>query len=354
MVQDGEDLSHGKSIWGLKSLRSLGIFMVLLVLCLCYYILPYEFSDTWTSTVGLFIKDDNVSLTTPSAVTTQEPWKPPEPYCVAYPGKYHFIVNEPEKCQKENPFVVLLIPVAPSNKAARDAVRSTWGTEKLVGDKVVTLLFLLGVSTSNDSQKLHEDLLKESEQYHDIVQSDFWDSYYNLTIKTMIMMEWLTAYCQNTSYVMKVDSDIFLNVKNLVNLLQSAPKQNYMSGLVARGAVVLRNPNSKWYLPKTTFAPDFYPPYALGLGYVFSIDLSQKLVEAAQLVKPVYIEDVYLGLCMQHLRIGLTNPPNGGLFNVFPVDYNRCRYSKLVATTTRSLNDQVVFWKELQKPGPYC
>ncbi|TRY71451.1 hypothetical protein DNTS_011724 [Danionella cerebrum] len=353
MVQDSEELSLGQSTLGPRSLRSYAAFAVLLVLCLSYYVLPSDFPSTWTTTVRLFLKQEetNVSLNTAIPV---EPWKPPEPYCVAYPQKYHFIINESEKCQKENPFVVLMIPVSPNNLEAREAVRSTWGTERLVGDKRVSVFFVLGLPTSEDKEKLQEDLLKESEKYHDLIQSNFWDSYNNLTIKTMVILEWLTVYCQNATFAMKVDSDIFLNVKNLIHLLLAAPKQNYMSGLVARGAVVLRNPNSKWYLPKTVYAPDFYPPYALGLGYVFSMDLPQKLVGAAQLIKPVYIEDVFLGLCMQHLRISLTDPPNGALFNVFPVIYNRCRYSQLIATTTHSLKDQVEFWKDLQRPGPYC
>ncbi|KAK7175719.1 hypothetical protein R3I93_000094 [Phoxinus phoxinus] len=339
--------------------RSYVIFTILLILSLCYYIIVYENSETWTATVSLFFPETfhnkiNVSQTTVSGGISAEPWKPPEPYYVAYPNNYSFVINEPEKCQKENVFLVLMIPVAPGNMAARDAIRSTWGTEKLVADKIISVLFLTGLPTSQDSEKLQEDLLQESEKYHDILQSDFWDSYYNLTIKTVVMLEWLSAYCQNASYAMKIDSDMFLNVKNLVNMLLPAPKQNYMTGLVARSAMVLRNPHSKWYLPITVYSPALYPPYALGLGYVFSLDLAGKLVKAAQLVKPVYIEDVYIGMCMNHLGIALTDPPDGSLFNVFPVDYNRCRYSKLIATTTRSLQNQVDFWRDLQTPGPYC
>ncbi|XP_016396329.1 beta-1,3-galactosyltransferase 2 [Sinocyclocheilus rhinocerous] len=360
MVEDCEQQSHGQSSSGCRSLRSFFIFTIFLVLFLCYYIVPNELSESWAVAVGLFLPEKfttkmvNDSLNTVPTVTSVEPWKPPEPYCVAYPHKYNLVLNEPEKCQRENPFVVLMVPVAPSNSATRDAIRSTWGSERLVGDKTVSILFLLGLPTSEERETLQQNLLRESEKYHDLIQSDFWDSYFNLTIKTMVMLEWLTVYCPNTSYAMKVDSDVFLNVKTLVSMLLSTPKQNYMTGLVARNAVVLRDPHSKWYLPKTVYEPPFYPPYALGLGYVFTLDLPEKLVKAAQRVKPVYIEDVFLGLCMTHLGIALTNPPDGSLFNVFPVEYNRCRYSKLIATTTRSLRDQVEFWKDLQRPGPYC
>ncbi|XP_039546918.1 beta-1,3-galactosyltransferase 2-like [Pimephales promelas] len=376
------------------------IFSILVILAMCYYVIVNENSETWKATIGVLFqktfhnKTSSETLNTvtrgivspttvtrgivspttvtrgivspttvtrgivsPTTVTrgiSAAPWKPPDPYYVAYPHKYSFVINEPEKCQKENTFVVLIIPVSPGNVAARDAIRSTWGSEKVVADKTVSLLFLIGWPTSEDSEKLQEDLLRESEKHHDILQSDFWDSYYNLTIKTAVMLEWLSAYCQNAQYAMKIDSDMFLNVKNLVNLLLPAPKQNYMTGLVARNAMVLRDPHSKWYLPITAYSPFHYPPYALGLGYVFSLDLAGKLIEAAQHVKAVYIEDVFVGMCMKHLGIDLTNPPDGSLFNVFPVDYNRCHYSKLIATTTRSLENIVNFWRDLQTPGPYC
>lgn len=275
-------------------------------------------------------------------------------YHVAYPCKYNYILNESERCQNDKPFLILMVPVAPNNREARDAIRNTWGSEKMVMDKVVSLFFLLGLPGHERREELQQKILQESGEHHDIIQSNFLDSYKNLTIKTMVIMEWLATYCQNATYAMKIDSDMFLNVYTLVNMLLQAPRENYMTGLVAKGAIVLRNPNSKWFLPKYVFPEDFYPPYALGLGYVLSLDLPNKLIKGAKHVKAVYIEDVFLGLCMRYLGIPFTSPADHSLFNVFPVPYNRCRYSKLIATTTHSLQEQVNSWKDLKKPGPPC
>ncbi|XP_038557940.1 beta-1,3-galactosyltransferase 1-like [Micropterus salmoides] len=301
------------------------------------------------------------ATTTTSVATQKEPVPPapvpyvsPGPYLVEYPYKYHFVINEPKRCEQKKPYVVLMVPVAPHNKAHRDIIRSTWGGESLVLDKVVTLFFLLGLHIGEGAEQLQKELLQESTEHQDLIQSNFLDCYKNLTIKTMVMLEWLDTHCSSASYAMKIDSDMFLNVAKLINMLLDAPKTNYMSGLVARGGVVLRDRNSKWYVPEEIYPGSVYPRYALGLGYVLSLDLPKKLVEASRHIKAIYIEDVYLGLCMQHLGIPPTDPPDWGYFQVFPVQYSRCAYSKLIATTTHEHSDRVWAWKDFKKPGPYC
>lgn len=287
-----------------------------------------------------------------SVVPIPIPYVSPGPYVVEYPHEYHFIINEPQKCEQEKPFVVLMVPVAPLNRKHRDVIRSTWGSVSSASGQTVRLFFILGLQVGD--KQLNDQLLQESREHHDLLQADFLDCYKNLTIKTMVMLEWLNAHCSGASYAMKVDSDMFLNVPNLVSMLLNAPKTKYMTGLVAEGAQVLRDPSSKWYLPEELYPQSHYPRYALGLGYVLSSDLPKKLIEASRHVKPLYIEDVYLGLCMQYLGIPPTSSPNWNDFNVFPVPYNRCAYSKIVVTTTFSGTDRVWVWKDFKKPGPYC
>ncbi|XP_056134950.1 beta-1,3-galactosyltransferase 1-like [Lampris incognitus] len=275
-------------------------------------------------------------------------------YLVEYPSEYHFVINQPRKCQQQNPFLVLMVPVAPQNRADRDVIRSTWGSERVVLGKAVSLFFLLGQPTVDGADQIQQQVRQESEEKRDLLQADFLDCYKNLTIKTMVMLEWLDAHCSTASYAMKIDSDMFLNLQNLVKMLLNAPKENYMTGLVAQGASVLRQPTSKWFLPADLFPESQYPPYALGLGYILSLDLTTKLVEASRHVKALYIEDVYLGLCMRYLHILPTNPKDWNWFHVFPLAYSRCAYSKIIATTTASETDRVSIWKDFKRPGPFC
>uniref|UniRef100_A0A3Q4BNK9 Hexosyltransferase n=1 Tax=Mola mola TaxID=94237 RepID=A0A3Q4BNK9_MOLML len=321
-------------------------------ICLCYGICICLFN--LTSATGIGVSHRAADARTTSAPTTPVPYKSPGPYLVEYPYRYHFIINEPTKCQQQKPFVVLVVPVAPHNRADRDIIRRTWGSESSALDKVVTLVFLLGLRSGEEAEKIQDQLLEESKEHGDLIQSNFLDCYKNLTIKTMVMLEWLDAYCPSAAYAMKIDSDMFLNVPNLVRMLADAPRTNYFTGLVTKSGLVLRDPKSKWYIPAEIYPEPVYPPYALGLGYVVSLDLQKKLVEASSHVLPIYIEDVFLGMCMKNLGIPLTEPPKWNYFNVLPVSYSRCAYSKLVATTTHQHADRVKDWEDFKKPGPYC
>ena len=55
---------------------------------------------------------------------------------------------------------------------------------------------------------------QESQIFHDIVVEDFVDSYHNLTLKTMMGMRWIATFCEHAQYVLKADSDVFVNMEN--------------------------------------------------------------------------------------------------------------------------------------------
>lgn len=285
----------------------------------------------------------------------------PGSYYVAYPGNYTFVVSNTPACKNSTPFLLLVVPVAPDGRAARDAIRGTWGSKKLVLGHLVETLFMLGQSGGADAAEQQEELRRESQQYRDLVQIDFLDSYRNLTIKTMMTLEWLTANCPRASYVMKVDSDVFLHVENLVRLLldSSTAKRNYMTGLVWWHNKVLRSPFNQFYMPRHVVPEPEYPPYPLGMSYVMSMDLPAKILGVSPQIKAVFIEDVYLGMCLKRLGIPPTDPPEDTLFLLDPLHpLSDCSLSKLIATTTKSLQQMVDYWQRVSeaqaKSGNMC
>ncbi|XP_017568692.1 beta-1,3-galactosyltransferase 2-like isoform X2 [Pygocentrus nattereri] len=273
-------------------------------------------------------------------------------YHEAYPHNYGFIIDEPDKCEQENPFLVLMVPVAPHELEARNAIRSTWGNERVVQNKNITVVFSLGLP-GIEAEKQQEELRLESQQYHDLIQSDFMDTYINLTIKTMVIMDWLATRCPQASYAMKIDSDMFLNLENLMSLLlrPDTPKENYMTGKVMWNRPVIRDKNSKWYVPKELYDEDYYPTYLLGMGYVFSNDLSRKIVEVSKEIKPFNIEDAYVGACVEQIGISPSDPPNPFQFkDYFSGKYKREEFASVITTILHSPQQLITFWQDLKGP----
>uniref|UniRef100_A0A673KTN7 Hexosyltransferase n=1 Tax=Sinocyclocheilus rhinocerous TaxID=307959 RepID=A0A673KTN7_9TELE len=261
---------------------------------------------------------------------------------VAHPSNYHFILDEPDKCS-QNPFLVLMVPVAPQQVDARNAIRSTWGNESSVQGKAVLTLFLVGLTGGPEAQ---QQLEEESRQHRDLVQSNFVDSYFNLTIKTMVIMDWLATRCPQANFSMKVDSDMYIGLENLMTLLlaPNTPRQNYITGHLMWNQNVIRNKNSKWYVPKELYPEPKYPTYVLGMAYVFSNDLPPKIVEASEAIKPFNIEDAYVGACLKRLGINPSGAPDPSQFQTYMNNPKSHDLSKLITTIAGSPEKVVEFW----------
>nr|XP_057901994.1 beta-1,3-galactosyltransferase 2-like [Doryrhamphus excisus] len=275
-------------------------------------------------------------------------------YHQAYPRNYRFIIDVADVCKNNTPFLMLIVPVAPGNVEARDAIRHTWGKENVVQGQTVQTFFMLGLAGGAvQQQKLHQ----ENELHHDLIQSNFADTYLNLTIKTMVIMEWLATRCPTATYAMKVDSDMFLNINNLVLMLQrpGIPKSNYLTGMIMWDIPVIRDKSSKWYVPVELYPNPKYPTYALGMGYVFSNDLPPKFVEISKTITPFNIEDAYIGMCMSKLGLSPTPPPDSSQFRAYNTHYNRCEYSRIITYILSSPQQLVNYWVDLKSnPGPPC
>ncbi|XP_072544572.1 beta-1,3-galactosyltransferase 2-like [Salminus brasiliensis] len=266
---------------------------------------------------------------------------------------YNYIVNEAEKCQEADPFLVLLIAVTPQYVKARDAIRQTWGNESIAGGLGLVRLFLLGVVEGNqglDSQ-LQRSIAAESQRYHDIIQQDYIDSYNNLTIKTMMGTHWVATYCPGASYVMKTDCDMFVNTEYLIHKLLNPsvpPRRKYFTGYLMRGYAPNRNKHSKWYMPAELYASERYPTFCSGTGYVFSGDMAHMIYGASLKIRRLHLEDVYVGLCLAKLGVEPVPPPNEFLFNHWRVSYSSCKYSHLITSHQFLPTELMKYWHHLQ------
>ncbi|XP_016378371.1 beta-1,3-galactosyltransferase 1-like [Sinocyclocheilus rhinocerous] len=284
----------------------------------------------------------------PRGTTVEQTTDIPIYHHVAHPRNYHFTLDEPDKC-KQDPFLVLMVPVAPHQLEARNAIRSTWGNESSVQGKAVLTLFLVGLTGGAEAQ---QQLEEESRQHRDLLQSNFVDSYCNLTIKTMVIMDWLATRCSQAAYAMKVDSDMYINLENMMSLLLSpnTPRQNYVTGYLMWDRPVIRDKNSKWYVAEELYPEPKYPTYLLGMGYVFSNDLSEKIVEASKEVKAFNIEDAYVGACLRQLGVAPSSPPDPSQFRAYLGQYNREDFLRVITTILGSPQQLIDIWKDVKRP----
>ncbi|KAG8432397.1 hypothetical protein GDO86_016876 [Hymenochirus boettgeri] len=260
------------------------------------------------------------------------------------PHSFEFIINEPEKCGNNgSPFLVILISTTHKEFDARQAIRETWGNESnFKGIKLVTL-FLLG---KNSDPVLNQMVEQESQIFHDIVVEDFIDSYHNLTLKTLMGMRWVATFCSKAKYVMKTDSDIFVNMDNLIYKLlkpTTKPRRRYFTGYVINGGPI-RDVRSKWYMPRDLYPESNYPPFCSGTGYIFSADVAELIYKTSLHTRLLHLEDVYVGLCLRKLAI---HPFQNSGFNHWKMAYSLCRYRRVITVHQIGPEEMHRIWNDM-------
>nr|XP_002739735.1 PREDICTED: uncharacterized protein LOC100373738 [Saccoglossus kowalevskii] len=210
------------------------------------------------------------------------------------PHDYVYLINEPEKCSvfdSTQELTILLGIVSRARESQiRHIIRSTWGSKYHHGNVRVVSVFMIGTE-SNGENKIAE----ESYLYGDIIQENIKENYKNLTLKTIMLLKWASTYCTRVDYVIKIDTDVFLNVDNMVELLKYAPRTSFYLGETKVETHPIRQPRSKWYTPVDAWIESTYPPYNDGHAYVMSIDVVQKAYHASMTSVLFPWEDVYIG-----------------------------------------------------------
>lgn len=269
---------------------------------------------------------------------------------------YGYVINEPDKCKDSNPFLILLITVEGWRKEARQAIRQTWGKEDFLPGVRILRLFFLGKDQgwNDDGQR---SLVEESQMFHDIIQHDYLDIYYNLTTKVINGLNWISTYCPNASYVMKTDSDMFVNTEHLVYRIlkpDGPPRLNYFTGYLMTNGSPIRNLDSKWYVPPEEYPEESYPLFCSGTGYVFSGDLARKIVQVSPNIRWIRLEDAFVGLCLDKLGVLPVAPPKDSDFSPLRVIYSDCVYNQIVTSHFFSPGDLRYFWNRLQQNKHTC
>lgn len=91
-------------------------------------------------------------------------------------------------------------------------------------------------------------MLDESMKYGDVIVENFIDMYYNLTLKSIMLLKWVKFNCPTARYIMKVDDDVYLNVENVFKIVGSEESvaTNVLLGKLYTTERPDRRLDSKW------------------------------------------------------------------------------------------------------------
>ncbi|XP_041347575.1 beta-1,3-galactosyltransferase 1-like [Gigantopelta aegis] len=268
---------------------------------------------------------------------------------VVNPHPFRYLLNPETFCNKKDIYIITYVHSAPSNFEKRDAIRQTWGKRKYYLNKRVELVFILGQVADTE---VMTSVRNESDIHGDIVQEDFVDSYRNLTYKAIAGLKWVSTFCRQAVYVLKTDDDIFVNLYVFIRYILSTVEFRYgMTRLILChvwvNMGVIRKQQSKWYLSRDDFSPDFFPPYCSGSAYLMSPDVTEAMYRLSLTTNMFWVDDVYItGLLIQNLNITHRPFNTGYIFypSLFVQELETDKYYDVAVYVTHNLQRMFLLW----------
>ncbi|CAE7944641.1 GALT1, partial [Symbiodinium sp. KB8] len=163
--------------------------------------------------------------------------------------------------------IVICVASTAHNRAARDIIRTTWGSEEHLhtglGVVLVRVLFFLGQT---------DEASAEHSETGDIV----------------------------LRFLIKCDDDAFLDIDAVAADIMASLLWGHVMALVEPN----RNASDKYFVPHEVYPMQYYPPYARGMAYALSEDVVLPLGTALYEghIDPFpYREDVSVGLYILEL-----------------------------------------------------
>lgn len=221
-------------------------------------------------------------------------------YGIVYPlPSYNsqYLINSKNLCTKQKTLsFIVLVHTATENFMRRSSIRETWANSMLFNNHSMKIVFLLGKPTRESTQTLIEH---EQKMYKDLVQGDFIDSYHNLTHKGVLGLRWVSEYCSQAKFIVKVDDDVFVNVFKLLQRMESEmhnKTRHIWCPTRPKGTSVIQRGSGKWKVNDNEFKnmTHFNVSYCNGFFVVLSSDIIKELFEASKRTPFFWIDDVYL------------------------------------------------------------
>ncbi|XP_012943563.1 beta-1,3-galactosyltransferase 1 [Aplysia californica] len=270
---------------------------------------------------------------------------------VVNPHDFRYIHQSADVCRGREVELVLGAPTSADNFRGRKTIRETWGQYAKNPEHRTALLFFLGRPRTKFFQTRID---QESETFGDIVQEDFLDTYRNLSLKSVALMKWVSESCPNSTFVLKADDDMYINVPRLLKDLRAQYQRTrtFIMGQSHARSAVIRDKKNKWYVALSHYPGRYFPHYMSGCAYSLTTSAAKRIYQESLYVPDFFLEDVYLtGMLAQRTSVPLIN---NWKFNGQKIAPNGCNYQKRISGHKNSMDEIRKIHKELQDPNIVC
>lgn len=231
----------------------------------------------------------------------------------AYHRIHYNAIYQPRLDSNVEVILFVYSTVTAMGAGTRKAIRETWAEKKALTKHRVSLSFVLGKRAKpNDAElRVQESHLDEEyNRYGDLLLFDFIDSYQNLTVKSVSMLRWFLTTPHTAKYLIKCDSDVLLNIDNMIPLILKTNKisPNFVLGHNMNVTAPAHQISSKWFVPLALYSKLYYPEFVSGTSYAMSKTAAALISRNIASIHYLYLEDVFLtGLCRYGTGISLVH-----------------------------------------------
>lgn len=218
-------------------------------------------------------------------------------YTCGFPLHYNPVNLPKKKCGNKK--LIVGISMAPNNFLHRIIFRKIYKPF----ENVLQFYFLMGLSRSDEDNEM---IKEENSVYDDIVQYDFYASYFNLTIQLVQMLKFLSTNCNDYKYYVHHVDDTYININKFIELYLNSD----IDMLAARymDNRVIKDKDSIYYIPDEIVPEYIYPVHPSGPGYFVNSRIIPALYDATEHVnQTIWIDDAYVGFLLKYIHTDIVD-----------------------------------------------
>ena len=189
--------------------------------------------------------------------------------------------------------VIFLVTSFARHFERRAWIRNAWGESQMwLNAKKWKVIFNVG-AVKADTTIVNQQLKQESKKFKDLLVLDIPEDFHKLSQKVMVALNWVH---QKTTFkfVLKTDDDIFIHVDRVMRVLTNAWSHENFVGHAMRGQPPERN-KGRYGVTKEEWPGKMFDPYCSGGGFLLSHSIINKMIPHFNWVKPLKIDDAYVG-----------------------------------------------------------